>query len=124
MKSLLFLIIFGAMALLWIDDNAKRTDLIKAEGRIDAAQQQARTELALVQQLTTERNQLVQQIMRSGGTPQTVVMSGSGSGPVAVVAPTPIPTPTPTWFQQRLNGIGGSALDSPTPPAPSDPARP
>ncbi len=122
MKSLLFLIIFGAMALLWIDDNAKRTDLIKAEGRIDAAQQQAQTEIALVQQLTTERNQLVQQIMRSGGTPQIVMISGSG--PVAAVAPTPIPTPTPTWFQQRLNGIGGTALDSPTPPPPSDPGRP
>jgi len=116
MKSLLFLIIFGAMALLWLDDNAKRTDLLKAEARADAAEQQAQTQTALVQQMTTERNQLIQQIVRAGGSPQVVMMPAPGGGTMVVAASsTPVPTPTPTWFQQRLNGVGGSALDSPIP---------
>jgi len=104
------------MALLWIDDNAKRTDILKAEARADAAQQQAQTETALVQQLTTERNQLEQQIVRSGGSPQFVVVPVPGGGTTVVpVAPTPVPTPTPTWFQQRLQSVGSNVLDSPTP---------
>jgi hypothetical protein len=118
MKSLLFLIIFGAMALLWMDDNAKRTDLMREQGRVDAAQQQVATETALVQQLTAERGQLMQQIERGGGVPQIIVMPANGGGgtvSAASATPTPVPTPTPTWFQQRLNAIGTSALDSPTP---------
>jgi hypothetical protein len=116
MKSLLFLIIFGAMALLWMDDNAKRTDLMREQVRVDAAVQQTATETALVQQLTAERNQLVQQIEHSGGVPQIIVMpSGGSTASPPAATPTPVPTPTPTWFQQRLNGVGGSALDSPTP---------
>jgi hypothetical protein len=114
MKPLLFLIIVAALALLWFDDNTKRTDLLKAEARADAAQQQTQAETMLVQQLTTERNQLQTQLIRLGNVPPP-----PAPVPVPVAAatalPTPVPTPTPTWFQQRLNG-SSSVLDR-APPA-------
>jgi len=113
MKALLFLIIVAVLAVLWFDDNTKRADLLKAEARADAAQQQAQAETMLVQQLTTERNQLQSQLIRLGNMPPPA--AAPLSAPVAAATPVPPPVPTPTpWFQQRLNGAS-SVLDRPTP---------
>jgi len=98
MKALLILLMLAAIAILVLDDRAKRNDLEQSELRADDAVEKANGEAVQIQQLTNQVNQLNAQFARLGNMTFTTPRGAAG------------PTPVPAWFQNHLNG-GPTLLD-------------
>jgi hypothetical protein len=100
MRTLFLFLLFGALALLWLDDNSKRSQVADALDHAAKAELQSQSDSQQIQALTAQLTQLEYQV--------------SQYHPVRLM-PTPVPTPTPPppqWFQQQLNGAK-SLLDAP-----------